>query len=76
MKKGNCRYEVVFRTVYLDEDFEETGVETGVILFQKESDRVVCVDKNIEYSESHANGNTEFELTLNIPKAYEDGDEE
>lgn len=70
--KRNCRYEVVFRSVYLDEDFEETGIETGVILFQKESDQVVCVDKNIEFSESHFQGNTKFELVLNIPKSYED----
>lgn len=36
-KKQNYRYEIVFRTVYLDESFEEIGMETEAVLFSKES---------------------------------------
>ena len=67
----NFRYEVVFRVVNLNKDFEETGTATEAILFQKESENALCVDNDIEFSESHANGETTFQMRFELPREYE-----
>ena len=70
--KQNYRYEIVFRTVYLDEDCEEIGTETEAVLFREVSGNVLYVDNSIDYSERHYNGMTRFEMEFRIPKEGED----
>ena len=64
----NYRYEVVFRTVYLDEDFDEVGTETECILFSRVSGNSLCVDKNINCVESRSNGEINFVMGVKVPK--------
>ena len=71
-KKQNYRYEIVFRTVYLDESFEEIGTETEAVLFSKESVNALYVDNSIEYSELHREGRTKFDLVFCLPKEGEE----
>ena len=64
----NYRYEVVFRTVYLEENCDETGAETECILFRKISGNSACVDDNIQTQETHHNGKTHFAMVFTVPK--------
>ena len=75
MAKQNYRYEIVFRTVYLDEECEEVGTETEAVLFSEVSGNVLYVDNSIEYFERHCNGTTRFNMDFRLPKEGEENRE-
>ena len=61
------RHEIVFRTVYLEEDGSEKGVETEAILFQDDTEQFVSVKDNMSVINKINGFGKQFELTVDIP---------
>lgn len=66
--KQNYKYEIIFRMEYLDEDMKETGQATEAILFQTETDEIVCVADNMTINTLIDHGRRVFSMTMEIEK--------